>query len=463
MSSTTAGTSTATSLIAFVLTLFFATHGPLQIRRKMLGALCLIAVAIGLGTASEARSAEVWTLTELCADIGYQTVTGATPEEAVNNFLGPCNQHLLNFAVAHGHQGFHFSLGSCPGTANPRPCSVISDGGSGSQWNFTTNPSKPASNCTAGDNGVQSFFTGWKYKPAIGNWTPGFPLTPTSYCADGCLVTVGENTSGTCPNDKVGFGCQHTTPNANGLYAKTEFFTTAKTGATCDGNQNPGSPTGGACPGSVGTVGGTTICVPKDAGPTTTSGATTSGAGVTNSTSTTTDAGGSSTTNSSSTTTTNPNGTTTTTTTTTTTGTGSAAGAPAGGGPGRGAGTGTPQVNTCGLPGEAPCKIDETGTGNGSGAYDGPTAGLGTATDDRKSGLGTVVDASGKQTDWGGLLPPMPSGSCPNFTVFSVGDRAINFNLCPYENMIKAFMTFLWVTSTWFACVALVKRTMDGN
>jgi hypothetical protein len=48
-------------------------------------------------------------------------------------------------------------------------------------------------------------------------------------------------------------------------------------------------------------------------------------------------------------------------------------------------------------------------------------------------------------------------------SLFTVKGVPVVANLCPYAATISGFMAFLWVTTTWFMCAAMVKRTMDAN
>lgn len=116
------------------------------------------------------------------------------------------------------------------------------------------------------------------------------------------------------------------------------------------------------------------------------------------------------------------------------------------------------------MPGHPPCKIDETGTPNGSDAFTTPTNNLNTASDTRSSGLNDAVKGDGKDTTWGGAAPGAGvSGGCYQGHVFNVASVSVDLNLCQYSGTIQMFMSFIWVVTTWFFCAGMVKRTMDAN
>jgi hypothetical protein len=134
----------------------------------------------------------------------------------------------------------------------------------------------------------------------------------------------------------------------------------------------------------------------------------------------------------------------------------------AGGGAGGTGGGGQIDVETCGLPGKPPCKIDEGGTpskGDFSEAK-GKLDGLDKSVNDT---VEKATGTSGKDTGWKiGFAPPT---TCSNPVAFSFPKAGINWtpDLCSYQSQIHAIMSFLWVLFTLGSCLSMIRSTAAGG
>lgn len=231
-------------------------------------------------------------------------------------------------------------------------------------------------------------------------------------------------------------------PGANGLHRISCDYTARYSATQCTAKadpSDPGAPTP-PCPGFTGSVNGKPVCVgtpstplptlpknpvgapPEGTGnpaagdkPTEGTGSGSDGAGRTPTVGSGGNAGG-----------------------------GSNASIPGGGSEGNGQGDGTPvgtgpdgssggvaapgdPVEVCGLPGKAACKIDEAGTPDGSGAYNGAKAGFDAATANEVAG----INGSGSHVT---TLPwlftfGMPTGSCSALS-FDIKGRTFTIDPC---------------------------------
>lgn len=178
------------------------------------------------------------------------------------------------------------------------------------------------------------------------------------------------------------------------------------------------------------------------------------------STSNTTNSDGSS--SSTTTTTTINNNSTTTTSTTTNT---SAGGTPAGtttktdqkpGGTNGGA-VPNPDIPTCGYPGGPPCKIDESGTSSGSGAFDGAKSAIDDQSTQAQTDMGSAGSSNGKDTSIGTWPVPTGSNGCQPI---AVGEYQID--ICTQVPLMRDIVAWLWYVTTFWVCWGMVKRAQEG-
>lgn len=134
-------------------------------------------------------------------------------------------------------------------------------------------------------------------------------------------------------------------------------------------------------------------------------------------------------------------------------------GNPGGGG---GGGGGTGDVITCGLPNTPKCKIDETGTPTGSGAFNAADAAADSARDALK-GVPEQVVGNKDDTSWGFGIS-LPTG-CTNPPALVLPRANLNWtaDLCQFEPEIHAVMTFLWALLTLGGITDMVRRTVAGG
>lgn len=129
--------------------------------------------------------------------------------------------------------------------------------------------------------------------------------------------------------------------------------------------------------------------------------------------------------------------------------------------PGTGSGGGEEQGD-CGYGAFPPCKIDETGTPNGTGAFTGADGKLTEATDAIK-GLGSeATKTDGKDTSWKiGFLAPTGCTNPPTLTL----PAGITFtaDMCRWQPEISAAFSFLWYLLTLSSCLAMIRSTMTGG
>jgi hypothetical protein len=116
------------------------------------------------------------------------------------------------------------------------------------------------------------------------------------------------------------------------------------------------------------------------------------------------------------------------------------------------------KLETCGLPGKPPCKLDESGTGNGDGALNGAKGELTTYGTDAGALVGTASDANGKDTGWGfGFALP---AAC---TPLDMGAYALSLNICQFQPAIHDLMSMVWLAATVFLIIGMVGRSVGGG
>jgi len=129
-----------------------------------------------------------------------------------------------------------------------------------------------------------------------------------------------------------------------------------------------------------------------------------------------------------------------------------------GGGGGVGSVNGQALVS-CGLPDTAPCKIDETGTGDGSGSQTGNEAGV----DGARDGHAGVIEGWGTNTDhapewtWTFALP----ATCSPIPLTAFAPFIESIDVCQFQPVIHDLMSLVWIAAAIFGCTAMVFRTLN--
>lgn len=281
------------------------------------------------------------------------------------------------------------------------------------------------------------------------------PVTrPSTACAAGCSYNVPSSGAD---------GCWHaTTPSSSGLFRLSCDFVVVGNGEECTADDDePTSPTAPPpdCDGFKGEIGGVTRCVApsgsggdaaevapvpyKQGNPTAGSDA---GAGLPGRNPASGPGGNAG---------------------------GIAAGGDGGirgggaGGPGPGSGTGSGGTgespkpkDPCGIPGSPPCKIDETGTPNGEGAFGAAGDGLNDARDELLGLIeGIKADEGPPAWTWTFALPtgcsPIPVGGFAPFLD--------PIDICEFQPLFHDLMSVAWLLGTVGGCVTLLYRTLVGG
>ena len=148
-------------------------------------------------------------------------------------------------------------------------------------------------------------------------------------------------------------------------------------------------------------------------------------------------------------------------------------GGPAGG-PAAAAGSGTKPDGTtpkpddgkeqanCGAPGQPKCRIDETGTPNGSDVKNKLTDDVNKAADQQKA---EIENASKLKADGWTFSFALPSG-CTALTLAGYqipGQGALSIDVCKWQPMIHDVMTMLWLICTVWGCINMVGSTQRGS
>lgn len=113
---------------------------------------------------------------------------------------------------------------------------------------------------------------------------------------------------------------------------------------------------------------------------------------------------------------------------------------------------GLEQLN-CGAPGQAPCRIDESGTGDGKTAYDAAK----TALDTNSASSKTAIDGAASITapSWSFTFQ-FPTGCTP----YNTGIKGFVMNPCTVQPVIHDLMSMIWAAVTAFAIIGMVGRTI---
>jgi len=129
--------------------------------------------------------------------------------------------------------------------------------------------------------------------------------------------------------------------------------------------------------------------------------------------------------------------------------------------PGTGSGGGGESDGECGLPNTPPCKIDETGTPNGSGVSDQQGA-VNAGAASLGSALNGVVDGSGPKPagiGWGITSIMFPT-NCTPFVLDAGRWGSVEVDLCQYQPIIHDLMSLVWASFGLILCVGMVFRTV---
>lgn len=293
-----------------------------------------------------------------------------------------------------------------------------------------------------------------------------FPSSPM--CDGSCLVALSS----------VDSAWRSQVPASNGLHRVSTTFNVTYTGSACQGGAPTAADPNSApapCPGYTGSVNGRPVCVgtpttplpqlPRPPGtppeghgnpgagdkPTTGPGSG-EGSGATPAVGNGGNAGG-----------------------------GSNAAVPGGGSEGNGQGNGTPvgtgpdgsstggsgpgsepiEVETCGLPGKPPCRLDETGTPTGDGAYTSATNGVNSNRDSAVQGINDAAGAGGKSTGWTFSFA-LPTG-CSDIPLAAFAPYISGVNVCAWQDVIHDLMSMIWLAVTVWCCIGMVGRAIGGG
>ena len=148
-------------------------------------------------------------------------------------------------------------------------------------------------------------------------------------------------------------------------------------------------------------------------------------------------------------------------------------GGPAGG-PAAAAGSGTKPDGTtpkpdegkeqanCGAPGQPKCRIDETGTPNGSDVKNKLTDDVNKAADQQKA---EIEKAANLKADGWTFSFSLPSG-CTALTLAGYqipGQGPLSIDVCKWQPMIHDVMTMLWLICTVWGCINMVGSTQRSS
>ena len=360
--------------------------------------------------------------------------------------------------------------GSCP------PNSTPNGGGSCD----CTDPNTPQGgqclppNACSGEAGKSintNFTVGWvknpNYSPVdapenmVGNYLG--PKVNTYECVAGCRRYIDDTKA-------QGYASMEGGPN--GLFRLSMDFTTVGQGTACTSpnpSADPNTPSP-PCPGTMGQVNGKNVCLPK-AGPNSTplptpanpasappagapvtsgnpsagdqpSSGQGSGSGGTGRTPTTGSGG-------------NAGGGSSATGGGSTGGSGSTGGGAAGGGATTSGGSGTSTdpyrpKDPCGLPGTPACKLDETGTPSGDGAYNGASDKLGVESGKHNAAVtGAGTSVTGLSWTWNYTLP---QGGCTPFHWGKGAAYEVNPCTSPWIANFRTLMAYLFFGLAAFYC-----------
>lgn len=123
------------------------------------------------------------------------------------------------------------------------------------------------------------------------------------------------------------------------------------------------------------------------------------------------------------------------------------------------------EIETCGLPGKPPCKLDETGTPDGKDALkkDDFEAKL----LERETKLTDVTSATGKDTSWGVMPNWTQQGACSAWHIYTLpsalGARSVDLDLCPIKPYADGAANFIWCALAFFGITSMVFATMTSK
>lgn len=119
-------------------------------------------------------------------------------------------------------------------------------------------------------------------------------------------------------------------------------------------------------------------------------------------------------------------------------------------------------ADTCGMPGKPPCKIDETGTPNGSNFGKAEKDAINSKWDEITVVLTSIPSTSGKDTSW--ALPSwVAAGTCQPYHLGNLGNYAsMTLDLCPHVPIFNGVMTLFWIVLGFVGILAMVFRATTG-
>ncbi|QWC89300.1 hypothetical protein [Cupriavidus metallidurans] len=129
-----------------------------------------------------------------------------------------------------------------------------------------------------------------------------------------------------------------------------------------------------------------------------------------------------------------------------------------------GSGGTTVNVETCGLPGKPPCKIDEGGTPTEQSAEIVATTrqAIDDAMRQQTDALKDVLKGEKPETDWFSWLPVIPRSECKPMTIdLPLGETA-TVDWCPAVEFMKVLSTVAWTFTIMGGCIAEVKDALNG-
>lgn len=300
------------------------------------------------------------------------------------------------------------------------------------------------------------------------NWTVGYSRYPAGHaqaydlisppnkvpgdglmCVGGCKVAAeyGESTS---------TAYRSASPTAQGTYRLSMDFKATQLGEHCAATQSdaPADPKAPipTCPGNVGEVNGVTVCTGTAAAPVRndTPGQEPAGAQEGNPAAGPKPGSGEG------------------------AGTGGAGRTPStgdggpGGGPAGAAGTGKGPDGTtnkpgegkeqaaCGAPGQPKCRIDESGTPDGKGAFDGISKG---ADEAKKNWTDEIDKWKERKADGWTWTFQLPSGCAP----LAMDGYGFQIDVCRFQPVIHDIMSMVWAIATVWGCMLLVFNASGKN
>jgi len=101
--------------------------------------------------------------------------------------------------------------------------------------------------------------------------------------------------------------------------------------------------------------------------------------------------------------------------------------------------------------------IDETGTPDGSTAYNGARSDLDTAESARNDGMNSVTSSDGKDTSWGWTVS-FPTTAC---SAIPVGSSSID--VCRQVPILQQLLSWIYGIATFLLCAGMVKGAIQGG